>query len=46
MAIKIKGGEDPLLRQVALISSNDDSHLADIIQEIHARIGLDGTISI
>ena len=35
MAIKIKGGDDPLLRQVALISSNDDSQLADIIQEIH-----------
>jgi len=46
MSLKIQGPEDPLLRQVALISSNQDTHLADLIQEIHSRIGLEGTISI
>jgi len=35
-----------LLRQVALISSNQDTELADLIEGIHRRIGLEGTISI
>lgn len=46
MSLQIKGPEDPLLRQVALISSNQDTELADLIQEIHRKIGLEGTISI
>ena len=46
MAVQIEGADDPTLRQVALISSNGDDELADLIKEIHLRIGTEGTISI
>ena len=46
MAVQIDGADDPTLRQVALISSNGDDELADLIKEIHLRIGTEGTISI
>lgn len=46
MAVQIDGADDPILRQVALISSNGDDELADLIKEIHLRIGTEGTISI
>jgi chaperonin GroEL (HSP60 family) len=45
MAIQIDS-EDPLLRAVALVSSNGDQELAELIAQIHKRIGQHGTISI
>jgi len=37
---------DPLLRSVALVSSNNDKELANLISEVYQRVGKDGTISI
>ncbi len=45
MAIKIDC-QDPLIKDVALVSSNGDYDLAELISEIHKRIGEHGTISI
>ncbi len=45
MAIQIDS-EDPLLRAVALVSSNGDQELGELIAQIHKRIGQYGTISI
>jgi hypothetical protein len=45
MAIKIDS-QDPLVRAVALVSSNGDQEMAELIAEIHKRIGEHGTISI
>ena len=45
MAIKIES-EDPLVKAVALVSSNGDQELAELIADIHKRIGQYGTISI
>lgn len=46
MAIKIKGEEDPMVKRVALVSSNGDQELADLIAQVHLRIGPEGTVSI
>lgn len=46
MSIKLSGSDDPLIKSVALISSNGDVALSDLIYEVHKRIGKDGTISI
>ena len=46
MAIKLESAEDPLVRSVALISSNGDQELSDLVAEVHKRVGADGTISI
>jgi chaperonin GroEL len=45
MAIKIKT-DDKLVKSVALVSSNGDQELAELISEIYRRIGEHGTISI
>lgn len=45
LAIKITS-DDPLLKSVALVSSNGDQDLAELIAEVHRRIGEHGTISI
>jgi chaperonin GroEL len=45
MAVKIDS-QDPLVRAVAMVSSNGDKELAELIAEIHKRIGVHGTISI
>ena len=45
MAIKIDS-VNPLVKAVALVSSNGDTELAEIIADIHRRIGEHGTISI
>ena len=46
MAVKIQSTDDPLVKSVAMISSNSDTEIAELITEIHKRIGVDGTISI
>jgi chaperonin GroEL len=46
MAIPIESTSDQRLRDVALISSNNDSELADMISEVYCKVGKDGTISI
>ena len=45
MAIRINSS-DPLVKSIALVSSNGDKELADLISDIHKRIGEHGTISI
>lgn len=45
MALKIDS-QDPLIKAVALVSSNGDNELAELISDIHKRIGEHGTISI
>ena len=43
-AKKIQGAEE--VRNIALISSNQDHNIADVITEIYNRVGLNGAISI
>ncbi len=46
MATQITSVEDQMIKNVALVSSNGDEEISQLIWDIHKRIGADGTISI
>ena len=44
MAVQVKDSKD--VRNLALVSSNYDEDIADVLAEIYEKVGLNGAISI